>query len=66
MSGLSESAAQRRIDQQAGGARIVTHKHTRVRYLVALEAGGAVELIPISGPSKYVKAADLEDGNVWE
>ena len=64
--GLSESAAQRRIDRQAAGTRVVTHKPSGQRYLVAMAAGGSAELIPIGGRSKYVKAEELDDGNVWE
>lgn len=66
MKGLCESAAQRRIAQQAAGTRVVTHKPSGQRYLVAMEAGGVAELIPIGGRSKYVKAEELDDGNVWE
>lgn len=66
MKGLCESAAQRRIAQQAAGTRVVTHKPSGQRYLVAMEAGGVAELIPIGGRSMYVKTAELDESSVWE
>ncbi|MDP3978383.1 MAG: hypothetical protein Q8P85_10385 [Pseudomonas sp.] len=62
MSGMTDSAAVRRINEQC--ARYL-HKPSGVRYHIAYSIGGLNELHPISGPCKYASDANLANTEIW-
>lgn len=66
MTGLSESAVQRRIDAQARGATIYLHKPTRCRYLVISDDGDSCDLQGVDMRTIPVSKEALADHNVWE
>lgn len=66
MPGITESATQRRITKQLEPRYPVLHKPTGKRYHIAYEAGGMVELHPVSGPATYASTEALKNTDVWE
>jgi uncharacterized protein (UPF0297 family) len=67
MCGMTESAQVRRINQLC---EVYLHKSSGKRYYIAYSAEGFHEMhqiggYPISGPSRYVSAKQLENAEIW-
>jgi hypothetical protein len=67
VNGMARSATQRKIEQQTGINRErYLHKPTGKRYVIAMEAGGTVELEGIDRISTYTSRKLLDNAEVWE
>ncbi|WP_137971975.1 hypothetical protein [Pseudomonas sp. F(2018)] len=68
MSGMTESAAVKRINAQCSKPKPRTAKHIPTNHLfeVVLEIPGAgVELVDLEGRAKYATWAAWTDGDLW-
>lgn len=64
---LTKSAQQITVEKQLGFQRErYLHKPTGKRYVIAMEAGGTVELEGIDRTSTYTSRKLLDNAEVWE